>query len=120
MAGKVRDGWDKIITIKLAHTAATTKDIMYLLASQHPCLAVNSALINVENEFVTDGKIEYAKLTTDAVTVLQTLYWDDTNKWLTTTAGAHKKAGFATKTATGGGSGVATVELLLVSSLNSA
>lgn len=117
MATKIRDELKNITTIKLAHTAATTKDLMYLLASQHPALAINTELINVENEFVTDGLIEYAKLVTDVITPLLTLYFDATNVRLTTTASSHKKAGFAWRSA---GNGETTVEVMLVSALNSA
>jgi predicted RecA/RadA family phage recombinase len=56
------------------------------------------------------GVFELPKLSTDVVTVGIQLYWDDTNKRLTVTAGAHSFVGWATEAA---GNGVTTAKILL-------
>lgn len=54
------------------------------------------------------GIFTIAKLSTDVVAVGVALYWDDTNKRLTTTSAGNTLAGFATAAA---GNGVTTVEI---------
>lgn len=54
------------------------------------------------------GEFTVAKLSTDVVAQGALLYWDNTNKRLTTTAGGNTLAGFATAAA---GAGVATVNI---------
>lgn len=60
---------------------------------------------------VTEGVFNLPKLATDVVAVGDTLYWDNTNKRLTTTSAGNTKAGYATVAA---GNGVATVDIRLV------
>ena len=54
------------------------------------------------------GEFTIAKLSTDVVAQGDLLYWDNTNKRLTTTVGSNTLAGFATAPA---GSGASTVNI---------
>ncbi len=119
MAIKIRDELKNIRTVKIAHGAATTKDTMYVIGTVHPALAINSALISTENEFVIDGLIEYTKVTTDVCTPLLTLYFDTAMtppKLSLVNTGALYKAGYVWRAA---GNGATTVECMLDSSLQS-
>lgn len=61
-------------------------------------------------EAAVEGIWSVPKLSTDAVTQGALLYWDNTNKRLTTTATANTLAGYAAEAA---GAGVATVNIKL-------
>jgi len=77
-AVKVRDDMRVVRTIKSTHTAATTKDTMYIVNGL-PMLAHNTALINAENVFVMAGQIEYAKTSAQAWVGGDRIYYDVTN-----------------------------------------
>lgn len=72
---KVRDGFEKIRTLKYTHSSATVTDTIYYLNGMI-LLAMNSALANVENVFICSGLIEYAKVEAQAWTGGQKIYWD--------------------------------------------
>jgi predicted RecA/RadA family phage recombinase len=78
----------------------------YDVASGAGCLvgtlfgvAAYTALSGAEVEIKTDGVYELPKLAAQAWTVGAILYWDDTNKWLTTVASTHVAVGKALKVA---------------------
>lgn len=81
-AVKVRDEFCHVRTIKYTHSSATTVDTVYYLNGMI-LLAMNSALANVENVFVCSGLIEYTKVSAQAWTGGQKIYWDDTAKKFT-------------------------------------
>lgn len=76
-AVKVRDGFELIRTIKYTHSSDTTVDTIYYLNGR-VMLAMNTALANVVNVFVISGLIEYAKVSAQAWTGGQKIWWDDT------------------------------------------
>jgi predicted RecA/RadA family phage recombinase len=76
MSVKVREAMDRITTIKYTHSSATVKDTIYYLNGMI-LLAQNSADANVENVFIVKGLIEYAKVSAQAWTGGQKIYWDD-------------------------------------------
>lgn len=44
---------------------------------------------------MTSGVFLFTKLNTEAVTAGAKCYWDNTNKWITTTVGSNKLVGYA-------------------------
>lgn len=76
-AVKVRDDICMVRTIKYTHSSATTVDTIYYLNGMI-LLAMNSALANAENVFVSSGLIEYTKVAAQAWTGGQKIYWDPT------------------------------------------
>lgn len=69
-------------------------------------VAVATLLSGISGEFQLVGVFDLLKLTADVVAVGDKLYWDDTNKYLTTTATSNTLAGVATVAA---GSSATTV-----------
>ncbi len=98
MSVKVRDGLEKIRTIKYSHSSTTTKDVIYFLNGL-VMLAVNTALANAVNIFVIAGLIEYAKVSAQAWTAGALIYWDDTNSNFTTVAAGNTLVGIAAQDA---------------------
>jgi predicted RecA/RadA family phage recombinase len=82
MSVKVREGMERIRTIKYTHSSATVKDTIYYLNGM-VLLAQNSADANVENVFIVAGLIEYAKTSAQAWTGGQKIYWDAGNSVFT-------------------------------------
>jgi len=76
-AVKVRDELCHVRTLKYTHSGATVVDTIYYLNGM-VLLAMNSALANVENVFVCSGLIEYTKVSAQAWTGGQKIYWDNT------------------------------------------
>ncbi len=98
-AVKVRDGLDSIRTIKYTHSSATTVDTIYYLNGR-VLLALNTALANIENVFVISGLIEYTKVSAQAWTGGQKIWWDDGNSRFTNVYGADcYLAGYAAEAA---------------------
>lgn len=93
-AVKVRDDMHIVRTVKYIHSAATTKDTIYLLNSI-PMLALNSVALSVANIYAIAGLIEYAKLSAQAWTAGQLVYWDDGNSRFTTVSSGNTLAGRA-------------------------
>jgi len=60
-------------------------------------VATNDISNGVLGEFQITGVVEVTALSTDTGTPGVNMYWDDTNKRLTTTASTHKLAGVLTK-----------------------
>jgi predicted RecA/RadA family phage recombinase len=77
MSVKVREGMERITTIKYTHSSATVKDTIYYLNGMI-LLAQNSVGANVENVYIVKGLIEYDKVEAQAWTGGQKIYWDDT------------------------------------------
>jgi predicted RecA/RadA family phage recombinase len=73
-------------------------------------VAVATIAANTLGAVRVSGVVELPKLSTDVVAVGAQLYWDDTNKRLTVTAGAHSKAGHAVEAV---GNPSSTVKVLL-------
>jgi predicted RecA/RadA family phage recombinase len=73
----VREGFDRIRTLRYTHSSATTKDLIYYLNGMI-LLAQNTALANAENVFICSGLIEFTKVSAQAWTGGQKIYWDDT------------------------------------------
>jgi hypothetical protein len=97
MANKIRGGLSSVKTVKLAHTAATVKDTVYLI-NGHAMIAINSADADAVNVFAYAGRIEYlakAHATTEPWVIGDVLYWDDTAKEFTVTSTDNTKAGMA-------------------------
>jgi len=94
----VRGPMEQLVTVTYTHTSATDADTVYLLGGR-VMLAVNDALANAENVFLTRGHIEYAKATGEAWVGGQLLYWDNSAGNFTTTVGTNTKAGFAMEAA---------------------
>lgn len=113
MANLIRDALNKIRVITYIHNAATTVDIIYLLAGM-PMLAQNSELADVANIFTIAGLIEYAKATSQAWTGGQKVYWDDGNSKFTTVATGNTLAGIASEAA---GSSATTGLIILMPEL---
>lgn len=78
----IRQSYDDIVTIKYTHNIDTTSGVCYLVNGiiMH---AINSALANVENVFLVEGRIEYAKVAAQAWNGGDKIYWDDVNKVFT-------------------------------------
>src|SRR5262245_26824934 len=74
----IRCGFDEIKTIKYTHTGATTSGTCYLINGvvMH---AINTVLANAENVFLTEGRIEYAKVSAQAWKGGDLLYFDKDN-----------------------------------------
>ncbi|RZL33762.1 MAG: DUF2190 family protein [Rubrivivax sp.] len=60
-------------------------------------LATNAALSGADIETVLEGVFDVTALSTDVPAQGAALYWDNTNKRLTTTAGGNTKVGVAVK-----------------------
>lgn len=58
-------------------------------------IAVNDVAASGSGEFVTEGVFELPALSTDTAAQGAILYWDDTNKRLTTTAAGNTRVGVA-------------------------
>jgi predicted RecA/RadA family phage recombinase len=58
-------------------------------------IAVNDVANGAEGEFATDGVYEVNILASDTVSQGAILYWDNTNKRLTTTAAGNTRVGVA-------------------------
>jgi predicted RecA/RadA family phage recombinase len=97
-AVKIRDNMNAVRTVTYAHSSATVKDTVYLI-NGIPMLAVNSADANATNVFVLIGLIEYAKLSAQAWTAGQKVYWDDGNSRFTTVSSGNTLAGVAAEAA---------------------
>lgn len=74
----VRDSMIVVRTVPHAHSVDTTTDKVYLI-NGIPSLAINSALADAVNAFVVGGLIEYAKVTAQAWTALEAIYFDEGN-----------------------------------------
>jgi len=95
----VRDDLSLLRTITYTHSSATVKDTAYYLNNM-VMLAMNSAAENVKNVFVIGGLIEYAKVSAQAWTGGQKIYWDDGNSRFTSVFGANcYLAGYASEAA---------------------
>lgn len=73
-------------------------------------VAANAILNGAVGVLAMEGVFELPKLSTDVVAAGALLYWDDTNKRLTTTATSNTLAGYAQAAS---GNGVATVNIML-------
>lgn len=60
-------------------------------------VAVSNVASGADGEFDTEGVFDITALTADTATVGAVLYWDTTNKRLTTTASGNTRVGVATK-----------------------
>ncbi|MFA5352921.1 MAG: DUF2190 family protein, partial [Thermodesulfovibrionales bacterium] len=98
MAVKVRDGLDQVRTVKYTHSSATVKDTIYLF-NGIPMLAINSSDANVANIFLVSGLVEGAKVSAQAWTAGQKIYWDNGNSQFTTAATGNTLAGIANEAA---------------------
>jgi len=98
MSVKVKDDMKLVRTMKYKHSSATVKDTIYVLQDMI-MLAVNSADANTNNVFVISGLIEYAKVSAQAWTSGQKVYYDAVNTNFTTVAGGNKFAGIAAEDA---------------------
>ncbi len=98
MANKIRGALSDVKTIKYKHASATTKDTIYLINGR-PMLAVNSADANKENTFVYEGRIEYAKVSAQAWTAGDDIYWDNGDSKFTTVQAGNSHAGIAAENA---------------------
>ncbi|AEI76546.1 hypothetical protein CNE_1c11910 [Cupriavidus necator N-1] len=58
-------------------------------------VAVTAVAINTPGEFVTEGVFDITALSTDTASVGTVLYWDSTNKRLTTTSTSNTRVGVA-------------------------
>jgi predicted RecA/RadA family phage recombinase len=95
---KVRSAMTQVRTITYAHASATVADTIYLINGK-PMLAVNSAGAGEANVFVLVGVIEYAKLSAQAWTGGEAVYWDDANSRFTTVSTDNTIAGYAAEPA---------------------
>jgi predicted RecA/RadA family phage recombinase len=93
-AVKVREAMQQVKTVVYTHTSATVKDTIYLF-NGIPMLAINSADANVSNIFAVVGVIEYAKVSAQAWTAGQKIYWDNGNSQFTTASSGNTLAGIA-------------------------
>lgn len=98
MSVKVRSGLCETKTIKYSHASATTKDTIYLINGR-PMLAVNSADANIANAFVYQGRIEYTKVSAQAWTAGDDIYWDNSAGKFTTVQAGNSHAGVAAEDA---------------------
>lgn len=71
-------------------------------------IATTDMVNGTKGSLAMEGVFNLPKLSTDVVAQGDLLYWDDTNKRLTTTATANTQAGFAFAAA---GNGVTTVDI---------
>ena len=74
----VRDNMNVVRTVPYAHSSATTTDKLYVI-NGIVSLAVNTADADAENAFVIGGLIEYAKVSAQAWTGLEVVYYDAGN-----------------------------------------
>lgn len=84
--------------IPFTPTAAVASGAMVRVGSRVG-VAVTAIAANTEGAVQMVGEFTITKLQTDVVAQGALLYWDDTNKRLTTTVGSNTLAGFATKAA---------------------
>lgn len=87
-------------TFNVTLTAATTSGTGLLIGSILG-VAVTSGAIGDVVAHKVEGVFTLPKLTADVVAQGAKLYWDNTNKRLTTTASTHAEAGVAFAAATG-------------------
>lgn len=78
----VRENMIVVRTVPHAHSVATTTDKIYLI-NGIPSLAINSALAAAVNAFAVGGLIEYAKVSAQAWTALEPVYYDEGNDQFT-------------------------------------
>ncbi|GIU24780.1 hypothetical protein TUM4637_09440 [Shewanella hafniensis] len=90
MKNYVQDGK----TISFTPTAAVASGEAVLLATLL-VVAIGAIAADTEGTGVTEGVFELPKKSTDAVALGVDLYWDDTEKELTTTATDNTKVGKA-------------------------
>lgn len=78
--------------------AAVTSGQMVLMGARVG-VAIADIALNASGSVQVVGEFRITKLTTDVVAQGALLYWDNTNKRLTTTASGNTLAGFATQAA---------------------
>lgn len=88
----------KMITVTLA--AAVVSGAGRLIGELFG-VAAKSGAIGEEVEFSLEGVYSIPKTAAQVYTQGQILYWDDTNKLITSTVGSNKVAGYAYKAAAG-------------------
>jgi predicted RecA/RadA family phage recombinase len=81
-----------------------------VLVSKRVGVAVADIPNTTTGVLAMEGVFNLPKLTTDVVAQGDILYWDNTNKRLTTTASGNTQAGYAQAAA---GNGVTTVDVML-------
>lgn len=74
----VRDAMIVVRTVTYTHASATTTDKIYLI-NGIPSLAINTADAAAKNAFAVAGLIEYAKVSAQAWTALEAVYFDEGN-----------------------------------------
>lgn len=92
-----------------AAAAAVASGAMVLLGSRVG-VAVADIALNATGSVQVVGEFTIPKLSTDVVAQGALLYWDNTNKRLTTTASGNTLAGFATA-ASGSGNGTVNIKI---------
>lgn len=93
----------------ISHTpVATVSSGAMVLIGTKVGVAVADIAAGVAGSVQMTGEFQIAKLSTDVVAQGAALYWDNTNKRLTTTAGGNTYAGYATGAA---GNGTTTVNI---------
>ena len=94
----LRDGLDKLRTLKKAHSAICLVGEIIVLNGQ-VIVAVNASAADVANAFVYRGKVEAAKEAALALDVGDVAYWDAVNGVITTTASGNTKMGMVVEDA---------------------
>lgn len=93
---------EQIISASFAHTAATTAKTPLLIQSRL-VIPLSTKDADELNTFVHSAEVDgIAKATGEAWVFGSLLYWDDTNKRLTTTSTSNTKAGYAIEPAASG------------------
>lgn len=91
-------------------TGATLTSGSMALVSKRVGVAVADIANAAVGILAMEGVFTIPKLSTDVVAQGDLLYWDNTNKRLTTTASGNTQAGYAQAAA---GNGVATVDIVI-------
>jgi hypothetical protein len=94
MGLQVRSPASQIKTTNFAHTAATTPHTP-ILSNSKLFIPTDAADANALNGFVYEAEISDVAKATGAIKVGDKVYWDDTNKNITTTSTSNTLCGYA-------------------------
>ena len=92
---------DNYDAINHSHTAATTAKAPILIGAK-PLLPLNTALANAANAFVTRASALRVQQAAVTITILQPMYWDNTNSLFTNVASGNTLVGHALAAAASG------------------
>jgi predicted RecA/RadA family phage recombinase len=97
----IADGIDRVDTLKLAHTARFAREDI-IVSNGSVLVAVNDALVDVNNAYAYAGKIIAPKVNGTAFAPLDKCYWDASAGNMTKETSGNTLAGICVEAAGGG------------------